>query len=129
SITGTGDVSLRVETEGGSESDEAAARAWIESHRPGATVLSVQPITRGEDQGFSATYTFKTVDGDSQSGQAVLINGSDETLHVANLRFPGADIDLNQPETQQTYTEFTAVMDSFAVMPETLAEATPEPAS
>lgn len=133
SITGTGDVTLRVETEGGTVNDEDAARAWVEAHRPGATILSVQPVTRGETSGYAVTYTFKTVDGESQSGQAVLLNGDSDTLHVANLRFPGADIDLNAAETQQTYADFSAVMNSFAVLPESVvlpqAEATAEAAS
>ncbi len=130
SIAGTGDVALRVESEGGSVSDEAAARAWVEADRPGATILSVQPVTRGENSGFSVAYSFKNVDGESQSGLALLLNGTDK-LHVANLRFPGADVDLNNADTQQTYQDFTAVLNSFKVLSSNviLPEVTAEPAS
>ena len=38
---------------------------------------------------------YTTVDGSQESGLAVLLNGPDGTLHVANLLFPASDVDLN----------------------------------
>jgi len=133
SITGTGNVTLRVESEGGDVSDEAAAQAWVEADRPGATILSVTPVTHGDNSGFSVAYSFKDVDGESQSGLAVLLNDADK-LHVANLRFPGSEVDLNNTDTQQTYADFTSVLNSFKVLsgvtlPEATPEVTAEPAS
>jgi len=95
SIAGTSSEALRVEARAGvSVADEAAATAWIETERPGAAVLSVAPVTRGEVSGFSVAYTYADVEGAPQSGLAVLLNGVD-ALHIANLHFPGANIDLN----------------------------------
>jgi hypothetical protein len=101
SITGTSGEALRVEALANtSVEDEDAARAWVESQRSGATVLSVAPVTREEVSGFSVAYTFRTADGAPQSGLAVLLNGTDGTLHVANLRFAAEDVDLNTVDTQ-----------------------------
>lgn len=101
SITGTDGEALRVEAQANtSVADEEAARAWVERQRSGATVLSVAPVTRDEVSGFSVAYTFRTADGAPQSGLAVLLNGTDGTLHVANLRFAAEDVDLNVVDTE-----------------------------
>ncbi|MBK8030152.1 MAG: hypothetical protein IPK17_11750 [Chloroflexi bacterium] len=95
SITGTNGEALRVEARAGqSVADEAAASAWLEAERPGATVLSVAPVTRGDVSGFSVAYTYNDVEGAAFSGLAVLLNGAN-ALYIANLHFSGADIDLN----------------------------------
>ncbi len=117
SISGSGGESLRLETREGAVADEDAARAVVETLRPGAEVLSVQPVTRGEEEGFSVAYSYQTVDGDQQSGLAVLLNGADEQLHVANLRFDGAGVDLNSEEGRASYTHLAEVVDTFAIMP------------
>ena len=117
SITSGDNIALRVETQPETTvADEDAARAWVETNRPGATILSVEPVTRGEDSGFSVAYSFKNIDGESQSGLAVLLNSADK-LHVANLRFAGADVDLNSESGQQSYNNLAEVMGSFDVMP------------
>lgn len=131
SITNGSNVALRVESDGGTVADEDAARAWVETVRPNATVLSVQPVTRDNNSGFSVAYSFKNVDGESQSGLALLLNDA-EKLHVANLQFPGADVDLNNAETQPSYADYVSVLNSFKVVSDiTLpaAEATTEAAS
>jgi hypothetical protein len=98
-LSGTNGVTVRIEGRANtSVADEAAARAWIEAERPGATVLSVQPVQRGESSGFSIAYGYSTLDGEPQSGLAVLLNGADGLLHAANLRFSGNGIDLNAVE-------------------------------
>lgn len=100
SIVTADGVSLRViGFENRSAADEAAARAFIESERPGASILSVEATTRGDVSGFSVAYAFANADGEAQSGLGVLLNGADGVLHVANLYFPAANIDLNTVET------------------------------
>lgn len=96
SITSNNGVQLRVESrEGVSVADEDAATAFVEGLRSNITTTSVRPITRGTASGFAVAYTFTNIDGDAQSGLADLLNGTDGTLHVADLRFPAANIDLN----------------------------------
>lgn len=92
--------------------DEAAARDFATSLRPDITITSVAPIQRIDSTGFAIAYTFTTVDGDPQSGLVDLLNGLDGTLHIADLRFPSANVDLNTV--------------GAAAAPEATAEATPE---
>jgi len=120
SIASADGVSLRVIGYANrAAADEAAARAFIESERAGATVLSVEPTTRGELSGFSVAYTFANADGEPQSGLAVLLNGADGALHVANLYFPAPNIDLNTVETIQ---EQQATLGQAEVTPEATGE-------
>jgi hypothetical protein len=118
SIDGSQGETLRFETQAGNVTDEAGAAAWLETSRPGASVLSIVPIT-GAYSGFRVAYSTTTVDGDPQSGLAALINVTADTLAVANLRFDGESVDLNAISAQaQQVAEAT---------PE--AESTPEPIS
>ena len=146
SITGTNGEALRLDTEGGTNvADEDAASAWLMAQRPSATVLSVQSVERSEASGFAVAYSFRTVDGEPYSGLAVLLNAADESLHSANLSFPGADIDLNaggapaeatpeatvdplapvEPDADAIYAE---MMSTFTILPALpLAQAAPTP--
>ena len=118
SITGT-DAVLRVEAEAATTIDsEDAASAWVEAARSGAEILSVQPVTREDNTGYAVAYSFKTVDGDSESGLALLLNGPDDMLHVANLRFPGDSIDLNATEGQEAHSDLMSVLNSFTILPD-----------
>lgn len=117
SITSSNGIALRIESQAETTiSDEDTARAWVEVARPGATILSVEPVARDDGSGYLVAYTFKNLDGESQSGLAVLLNGSDK-LHVANLRFAGADVDLNSQAGQETHSNLAEVMSSFNVLP------------
>jgi hypothetical protein len=125
SITGTNGEALRVETQPGTTiPDDEAARAWVESQRSGATVLSVVPIIRGEASGFSVAYAFTTADGAPQSGLAVLLNGPDGTLHAANLRFPVDNMDLHTLTSVRISDD--QVIPEATPEPEATDEATPE---
>lgn len=118
SITGTSGEVLRVEAYANTSiADEDAARAWVESQRAGATILSAAPATRDDVSGFSVAYAYRTADGAPQSGLAVLLNGEDGTLHTANLRFAAEEVDLNA-------VDITAETPAAEVTPE--AEATAE---
>jgi hypothetical protein len=124
-----GDTILRVETDAAATVDsEDAARTWVENARSGANILSVEPVAREGLEGYAVAYSYKTVDGDSTSGLAVLLNGPDEKLHVANLRFPGADVDLNTTEAVASHSDLLQVMNSFTVLP-SLANVTTSPAA
>lgn len=95
SITSNDGILLRVEARAGAAvADEAAATAYVEGTRSGVTVTSVVPVERELGQGFSVAYGYTNVDGDPESGLAVLLNSGD-TLHIANLIFPTGGVDLN----------------------------------
>jgi hypothetical protein len=123
SITGPEGQAIRVESQAGVRvADEAAAGEWVQSARSGATILSTAPIERGEASGFSVAYAYTTVDGEAQSGLAILLNGTDEALHVANLHFPGANVDLNAERDAMTGAQASA-----EATVEATAEGTAEP--
>lgn len=117
SISGSSSESLRLETIAQTFDDADAASAWVESLRPNTTVFSVEPVTRGDAEGFAVAYGFRTVDGDVQSGLAVLLN-EDERAHVANLRFSAADVDLNDADAAANYAQLAQVMDTFYILPD-----------
>jgi hypothetical protein len=128
SIESGDDTVLRVQTTANAAVEsESAAREWVENNRAGASILSVEPVSREGVDGYSVAYSFTTVDGDRSSGLAVLLNGPDDRLHVANLRFPGADVDLNAAEADAAYSDLVTVMQSFMVLPD-LANVTTSPA-
>jgi hypothetical protein len=119
SIEGTSNTMLRVEADPGTVvADEDAARSWVEALRTGVNILSVAPVSRAGTDGFSVAYAYKTVDGDTESGLAILLNGPEDKLHVANVRFPGNDVDLNAPEMDASFANLTSVMNSFVVLPD-----------
>jgi len=132
SIAGaTGEV-LRVENQPDmTVADEAAATAWVETNIDDATVVSVEPVTRGEAAGFAVAYSYSDLDGEEYSGLAVLLNGADDALQVANLRFPEAGVDLTSDGAVETYGDLVTVMNTFMLLPVSAsAEATEEaPAS
>lgn len=112
---------LRVETVDSLVTDETAAREWVEGSRPGISILSVTPIERDGNAGFSVAYGYRDVDGNSSSGLALLLNSAEENrTHVANLRFPGEGIDLNNlpEEAPQEQTNLATMMETFTIMPQ-----------
>lgn len=117
SISGPNGAALRVEAQPGrSAADPAAARAWVEAARPGAEVLNVVPVSRGEADGFAVSYRFTNADGEAQSGLAVLLNGADGALHTANLRFLADGLDLTTEEGRAAQPELAQIMDTFVVL-------------
>ncbi len=112
---GSGEI-LRIEVPAQQQvADEAAAQAYFENLRPGASVASVTPVERNGGSGFAVAYNERTLDGEGQSGLAVLLNGSDNLLHVASIRIPFADLDLNAlpADAGFTATDAVNVMNSF----------------
>jgi hypothetical protein len=118
SISGSAGEVLRVENEVDTVvTDDAEARAWVEANVDGAHIVSVESVTRGENEGFAVSYNYADIDGESNSGLAVLLNGADNALRVANLRFPEADVDLNSAGAQESYGSLVMVMDTFMLLP------------
>lgn len=104
---------LRVESQAGvNVADEADARAWVEASRAGATVVSVKPVTRGDQSGFSVAYSYTDADGNPQSGLALLLNTGD-ALHIANLRITAPDIDLNADGLAEPFATLAKVLNTF----------------
>jgi hypothetical protein len=109
-INGLSGEILRLElpTEG-QVADEAAAQALVEGLRPGATVASVTPVEKNGGSGFAVAYNEQSLDGESESGLAVVLNGPDGMIHTANIRVPVAGADLNAPAADAGFTATDAV--------------------
>lgn len=141
SIVGPNGEALRLEQVSGATIASAEdAEAWVMQRQPNATILTTAEVTRGEASGYSVAYSFSTVDGDAQSGLAVLLTDSDGTVHAANLRFAAADVDLNTLDAPEADPEATAepmvdtsadstlalVMRTFSMLPVSLNLAGPQ---
>jgi hypothetical protein len=118
SILGSGDQELIVRGEADTTiADEEAARAWVEAERDDAAIQSVEPVSRAEGEGYAVSYSFRAVDGEPFSGMTILLNGSEGTLHIADLIFPAVDVDLTTEEGRLAYTDEAQTLASFYVLP------------
>lgn len=110
------DVTMAVATFDVLISSEDAARDWIEEQRKGIEARSLQPVEVAGAPGYKASYRFTSLDGDVDSGLLVMLNGTDNRLHVANLRLAGVDQDLLSAELAELPA--LAVIDSFQLAPD-----------
>jgi hypothetical protein len=115
-ISGLGGETLRIEvpTEA-TIADEAAAQAYVVELRPGVTPGSVQAVERNGATGFAVSYNSTTLEGEGESGMTTLLNGEDGLLHVASVRVPIANLDLNAlaEGAPVAATDAANVMESF----------------
>lgn len=111
SLSGDG-ATLRVETVNATVTDEASAQAWVESAVNGAVVTSTTPVERYGVSGFQVAYTFTNLDGDSESGFAVIYPNGEGKVSVANLRIPQASVDLEDVVN----ANFKAILGEFGVL-------------
>lgn len=108
---------LRVQSQAVSAAvDEAAARSWVTSNVPNASVTSVNPVARGDAAGFSVAYTYTDSDSNPNSGLALLLNGAENTLYSANLRLFEANVDLNNDAAQVAHAEIMQILNSFQLL-------------
>ena len=84
-VLGTWDVELA------SESD---AEDWIEGWRAGVKAQSAAPVDIAGAAGYRVSYRLKSLDGAVASGLAIMLHGTDNRLHVANIRMPDLEADL-----------------------------------
>ncbi|MDE2747519.1 MAG: hypothetical protein OXI34_01005 [Chloroflexota bacterium] len=70
------------------------AQEWIENWRTGVKARGVEAVEVAGAPGFRVSYRINTLDGAVASGLAVMLHGTDNRLHVANVRMPDLDVDL-----------------------------------
>ena len=101
-------------------SSDDAAIDWIQSWRRGVTARAVEAVQVDGYAGFKVSYRLTTLDGESESGLAIMLNGADNRLHVANLRLSNFDEDLLAGDP----SEFPAIatIDSFRLVPDFQAD-------
>lgn len=110
------DVTFVVATYDVAIDSEDAAADWIEERRPGAEARSVEAVEVDAAPGYKVSYRFTSLDGDVASGLLIMLNGSDNRLHVANVRVTEIDQDLLAMEASED--PWRAVIDSFRLTPD-----------
>ena len=113
-ITGEG-ITLVVSTVDVALANEDEASNWIENWRSGVKVRTAQAAEVGVAKGYKVSYGLTTLDGSVESGLAIMLNGTDNRLHVANLRV--ADLDEDLLLVDETVYPWVAVLDSFRHLP------------
>ncbi len=106
-VVSTVDVALNSEDE---------AKDWVENWRAGVKARSVQAVEAAGAAGYKASYRLKSLDGALSSGAMVMLHGSDNRLHVANVRMPELDEDLLAVDAADY--PWLAVLDSFRLLPD-----------
>lgn len=110
------DVTMLVETVDVALTSEDDAIDWIENWRSGVEALTVEPVEVDGLSGYEVSYKLSTLDGAPESGLAMLLNGDDNRLHVANARISNTDVDL-QTASADDYS-LISVLDSFRLFPD-----------
>jgi len=99
---------------------EEEAIDWIQNWRSGVRSRSVEAVEVDGSAGFKVSYRLSTLDGDSESGLAVMLNGADNRLHMANLRLNDMDEDLLAVDPSEF--PWLATIDSFRLVPDFQAD-------
>lgn len=137
SIEGGQGERMRIETRPETPiADEAAAEAFVQALQPGAEIVSVAPVERDNASGYTVAYQQRTLDGEAQSGVALLLVDANDTLYLSNARVPVADVDFNNPDAENTatsVTNITTLLETFYLtagldLPVDEEEVTEEPA-
>jgi len=129
---------LRVEAQDEANvSSEDDAAAYVEALRSGISVDTVEATERQGGSGFVVNYTYTNVDGDTQEGEAVLLNGEDGQLHVANVLLPAGESFVHEPAeegAEPQVDEVVTALETFSLLtglnlPQPEPVETPEPES
>ncbi len=110
------DAIMVVETHDVALRGEADAIHWIEASRDGLQSRTVEPVEVSGAPGYLISYGFTTIDGAPASGLALVLNGTDNRLHVANGRIGDLDVDLLGVDASEY--SLRAILDSFRLLPE-----------
>ncbi|MBL8147965.1 MAG: hypothetical protein JNL34_16420 [Anaerolineae bacterium] len=127
-VTSPDGATLRVEARAGQTVDsQEAAAAVLQQIRPGAVIAASQEVsqeastTAEATSGYRITYTAATPDGEVQSGIAQVLNGPNDTLYVAVLRAPTAELGAASAEATvepgSSIEIYEQIISTFGVLP------------
>ena len=118
-IVGDG-ASLVVSTVDVAVKSEDDALDWIQGWRSGVRARSAAAVEIDGNAGYKVSYDLSTLDGETESGLAIMLNGADNRLHVANLRLSNFNEDLLTVDP----SEFPVLdaIDSFRLVPDLQVE-------
>lgn len=106
-VVGTADVTL---------ASEDAAMDWTESWRSGVKARSARAVEVAGATGYQVSYRLKTLDGALASGSMMMLRGTDDQVHIANIRMPHLDEDLLTVDPAEY--PWLAVLESFRLLPD-----------
>lgn len=118
-IVGAG-AALVLSTNDVAVNSEDEAIDWIQGWRSGVKARSVEAVEADGNAGYKVSYRLSTLDGETESGLAVMINGADNRLHVANLRLNNINDDLL--DVEPSVFPWLAAIDSFRLVPDLQAD-------
>ena len=95
---------------------EDEAIEWVESWRSGVKARSARAVEIAGASGYQVSYRLKTLDGALASGLMNLLRGTDDHVHIANIRMPDLDEDLLTVDPAEY--PWLAVLDSFRLLPD-----------
>ncbi|MCY3780909.1 MAG: hypothetical protein OXG78_11415 [Chloroflexi bacterium] len=110
------DLTLAVATFDVAIDNEEEAGDWIEDQRSGIEARSVEAVDVGGAPGYKVSYRYTTLDGEVESGLLMMLHGTDNRLHVANLR--AADLNENLLSADHAAYPWLEVIDTFRLTPE-----------
>jgi hypothetical protein len=116
SFEGNDGTVVRVEATDGTVADADAASDTVQSFRSGIEITSVDETSRNGGDGFSVAYSYTDPDGESYSGLAILLNGEDGKLHIADALVPVGGLDLNNPEENVAYSDLMESFNAFSLI-------------
>lgn len=94
---------------------EDDAKDWAEDWRSGVKARGAEAVEVAGAAGFQVSYRLNTPDGAVESGVMIMLHGTDNRLHVANIRMPDLDEDLLVAGPAEY--PWLAVLDSFRLLP------------
>ena len=118
-IVGDG-ASLVLSTVDVAVKSEDEAMDWIQGWRSGVKARSAEAVEVDGFAGYKVSYHLSTLDGEPESGLAIVFNGADNRLHVANLRISNISDDLLTVDPNEF--PWLATIDSFRLVPELQAD-------
>lgn len=117
SITGD-NISMRVETVAGNIADESAAQEWVTSWNSSAEIQTVESVESDRYMGYLVSYSLTTLDGESQAGLVMLLNGINEQVHVANMLVDNESNDLLNDEAFPEGNQYREIIETFTLLPD-----------
>ncbi|MDE2777059.1 MAG: hypothetical protein OXI77_14105 [Chloroflexota bacterium] len=94
---------------------EDEAVDWAENWRAGVKAGGAEAVDVAGAAGYKVSYRLSTLDGAVASGMMIMLHGTDNRLHVANIRMPDLDEDLLDADPAEY--PWLAVVDSFRLLP------------
>ncbi len=96
--------------------NEAEAEDWAENWRAGVKAHGAQAVELAGAAGYKVSYRLTSPDGAVSSGLIIMLHGSDNRLHVANIRMSNLDKDLLGADPAEY--PWLAALESFRLLPD-----------